>query len=170
MNEMLLHNEDGQNIWDLALSAYGSIEGVFNVVKDNSMDFIADPVSGQEIKFQDNIKYYPFKEVNLSYETLRTTYNAIVEDGQNIWDLSIQEYGAIDQVFNLFKLNPLLNSMNAVPLSGDVLTIFTKPVIEDYKSLNYFRGKRKVNTGGNPSVKERGGIGYMRIQGNFIVS
>lgn len=170
MSEILIHNKEGQNAWDLALSAYGSIEGVFDIILDNSMDFLTDPISGQEIRCQEGIRYTPFKEVSLSYETLRETYNITVEEGQNIWDLAVQEYGSIDQVFLLLKLNQLLNSLNSVPLSRDVLTILSNPKVEDNKSLSYFRGKRKVNTGGSPFVKEPGGIGYMRVQGNFIVS
>lgn len=40
--------QEQQNIFDIALQGYGSIEGVFDIMEDNAIDILAAPISVYE--------------------------------------------------------------------------------------------------------------------------
>ncbi|WP_338813661.1 hypothetical protein V9L05_20015 [Bernardetia sp. Wsw4-3y2] len=72
----------------------------------------------------------------------------IVEEGQNIIDIAIQEYGSFEAVFQLLLDNPNLENMN-VFLEGETELLISKTALDEsvvikneYKKRNY-----RVRTG-----------------------
>lgn len=93
-------------------------------------------------------------------------YDIVAERDQSYWDLAIQEYGSIDQIFLLFVDNKNFATMNTVPNPGEKVTI--RVDFDGNKSLMaFFRGKIKVATG---YVLSGIGIGYMKIGSTFKVN
>lgn len=99
-------------------------------------------------------------------------YEIRTEDGQSIWDLAIQEYGSIEEVFGLLDANPVLQ-INNEPEAGTKINIEQEPDVQNREQMDYFRGngagKRYVNC--RVDIMSRpGGIGFMQIGNDFIVS
>ena len=71
-----------------------------------------------------------------------------IEEGQNIIDIAIQEYGSFEAVFQLLEDNPNLENMN-VFLEGETELLISKTALDEnvvikneYKKRNY-----RVRTG-----------------------
>jgi len=73
-------------------------------------------------------------------------YYKETESGQNLFDIAIQEYGDIEKVYDMLKDNEL-TSLDLLIAPGELLKIQKTPTIENPNLMNYFRGKRMVNTG-----------------------
>lgn len=73
-------------------------------------------------------------------------YTVVVEDGQNVWDIAIQAYGDIGEVFRLLADNDLSIDNDLSPLQS--LSIEAKVADSNHADLReYFRTKQiKVNT------------------------
>lgn len=92
----------------------------------------------------------------------------IVEGGQTILDISVQEYGTLESLFQMHQDN-LLSEFPAVMVPGQVLTIDS-----DYESPSPLSVKllqsNKPATGLSVTYVRPGGIGFMQIGVDFIVS
>ncbi len=86
------------------------------------------------------------------------------EAGQNIFDMALQMFGDATGVYDLAVINSL-----SVTDSIEPGTELNEPEFETNKSVvQYFTARNlKPATGNN---QESGGIGYMGIDFNFIVS
>ena len=79
-------------------------------------------------------------------------FTIVVKDGQNIFDLSTQEYGTIDGVFALMEDNPeIIKNLDSRLFPGQVLKIrevFNEISDTELEQQRLFRTKNiKVNTG-----------------------
>jgi hypothetical protein len=135
-----------QSLWDIAIVEYGSIEGLFSLITLNgfdSLDQVPDP--GEKIIIDSSLVFKNKFEDRKVTEQKVTNYDAIVQHDQSIWDLAIQEYGSIEQMFIMVSDNKLLSSLDVIPTPGDKLSIRTD-FDGDYALMNYFRNKRQVAT------------------------
>lgn len=58
--------------------------------------------------------------------------NIIVQDGQTVWDLAIQQYGGVEGVFNLIKDNPgVIAGVDSQLAAGTELKVKSDPVNTD---------------------------------------
>lgn len=162
----VIYTDINQSLWDITVKEYGSIEGFFDLIDDNeinSLDHVPD--FGKTMLIDTSLVFKNKFEYKSKRQPLPETYNIIVEHDQNLWDLIIQEFGSINQAFDFIKLNEF-KSFDDSLLVGDKF-ICSTDFNGDYDAMKYFRGKRKVVTGGKQEI---GGIGFMRIGGNFKVS
>lgn len=92
----------------------------------------------------------------------------IVEGGQTILDVSVQEYGTLESLFQMHQDNGL-TEFPAVLSPGQMIAINS-----DYESPDPIATKllqaNKPATGGVVSYVRPGGIGYMQIGTDFKVS
>lgn len=93
--------------------------------------------------------------------------NVMVKERQTVFDIAVQEMGAVDAAFDLARLNDL--SVSAILKSGQVLKLPNDPadvaVVNEYKIKGW-----KPATGDLPGDNIQGGIGYMGIGIDFKVS
>ena len=78
------------------------------------------------------------------------TYTTRTEQGQNLFDIAIQEYGSVEQVFKLMADNSTaIPNLNAALTPGTALEIEKQPTgIKDLDLMNLFRDNKVViNTG-----------------------
>ena len=85
---------------------------------------------------------------------MTSTYTAIVEAGQDIYDISIQEYGSIEQVFLLMSDNVQLDLVTELE-TGQELIIRKSPnadLVPNQTQMNFFRERQiRVLNAGFPS-------------------
>lgn len=162
---------DGQSYIDVVMAEYGDITGLQYMLSDNGVAVDADPSAGEKLVIRDGVRSTSEYSTKKLVQVL-DTYQILIEGGQSIWDVAIQAYGSIEAITLLASDNSLKKLADTPILAGDKLTIQVNPEIEDKATMRYFAKKRlKVNTGDTASsAGERGGIGYMRIGGNFKVS
>lgn len=64
----------------------------------------------------------------------------IVEGGQTIYDIALQEYGSKDAVFDVLIDNPELDGFDTILQAGQLIKINQKPInpglVEYFKELN----------------------------------
>lgn len=86
--------------------------------------------------------------------------------GQSLLDISIQEYGTAEGILFLVQDNGLEATSN--PLPGTSLNIRLTPGIKNYRLLETFRGKMKINTGNKD--RNDAGLGFMQIGADFEIN
>ena len=90
-----------------------------------------------------------------------------VTEGQNIYDISLQEYGDMSGAVLIIQDNPsLLKSFNTLLKGGFKLKINTEKIIRKDIVLFYRKREHRINTG---EKVNSGGIGAMGIENDFIV-
>lgn len=81
-------------------------------------------------------------------------YRAIVEAGQDIYDISIQEYGSVEQVFLLISDNEDLDLVTELE-TGQEIVIRKEPdqqLVPSQTQMNFFRERQlRVLNAGFPS-------------------
>lgn len=78
-------------------------------------------------------------------------YQTVVEAGQDIYDLAIQEYGSVEAIFLLFEDNPELDLVTELEI-GQEIKVRKEPdstLVESTTQMNFFRTRqiRIVNAG-----------------------
>ncbi|MCX6232610.1 MAG: LysM peptidoglycan-binding domain-containing protein [Bacteroidetes bacterium] len=165
MSKIIVLN--GQSLFDIALQQYGTVDSVFRLAEENNIDNITDDlIPGTELIINENYKSKTFeneilKESNLKYVT--------VSSGQNLFDLSLQEYGSTEGVAQLAKdngINSITDSINeGTQLIIDRNKIINANVVNDLKNKNAIVASRIKET-----QEVNSGIGYWAIGIDFIVS
>ena len=159
---------EGQTIYDIAVQRYGSIAFVFQILRLNTwltLDTILN--AGDKILIDESLiafeAFTPKKVSTPQPETYFTT----VSDGQNIYDISMQEYGDMSATVQLIKDNPtLLKSFNTLLKAGMKLKIDSKKAGRKDVVRFYSKTRKRINTGERITSV---GIGYMGIEFDFIV-
>ena len=88
-------------------------------------------------------------------------------ENQSLYDVAIQECGSIEAVFDIMKANSnKFSHLNAVISANTEIfindeMIINKPVVDIYKKT----GVKIVN-----GTEQLGGINYMGVEYNFIIS
>jgi hypothetical protein len=95
----------------------------------------------------------------------------IAKQGQNFWDLVIQETGSIDNAFEMSLLNPDRSVTDVVAIGTDIISssITRKKIVDQFNELNFPATAEEFPSSGDLSPNI-GGIGYMQIETSFIVS
>lgn len=156
--------EQGQNIYDFCLEKYGTLENIFNVIDENSLTLNSDLNSGQELnsdtlnKGDNLVKLYisnrnikpnnngeGFTFLSTVIDTTLTETEDLIQEGQNIFDIAIQEFGGLEFIFNLlddnnFTINTYLNASQILNISNSDLG---NQDIKDYVKRNNY----KINNG-----------------------
>ena len=90
-----------------------------------------------------------------------------VKDGQTLYDIAVQQLGSATYVFDLAQLNGLAITDEIV--SGQVL-LLPDVAFEDQATVDYFTKPLYPASGDANTDVILGGIGYMQIETNFVVS
>ena len=104
---------DGQNIFDVAIST-GNINNLFIILNENEINVDSELTAGQEIVIpstSNNIENF----IISSFQNLQQVTNYIIKTGQTIFDLTLQFFGDIEQLFkfnfdNSFDISTILIS------------------------------------------------------------
>jgi hypothetical protein len=159
-----------QTIYDIANNEYGNIQGVFFLLKDNpetlpNLDAEISP--GMKL----NIDYSRKKALIVDkpapiLEPISTIYYEIVTLGQSLQDITCQEYGSVEAIFEVMNDNGI-ESMDEVLATGTKLRFdSTKVVNADVAA--YLKGNKiRINT--HPDTEQGQGIDFMEIEKDFIV-
>ena len=159
---------EGQTIYDIAVQRYGSIAFVFEILRINTwltLDTVLN--AGDKILIDESLiafeAFTPKKVSTPQPETYLTT----ISDGQNIYDVALQEYGDMSGVIQLIQDNPsLLKSFNSLLKAGMKLKIDSKKAVRKDVVRFYRKTRKRINTGERFTS---GGIGFMGIEFDFIV-
>lgn len=90
---------------------------------------------------------------------------AIVLEGQSLFDIAIQECGSVEAAFDLAVANNISMS-NELPSSQSLI----KTNVQQKRIVDYFDNKKiKPATWSRPTEVQLTGIGYMVIEVNFTV-
>jgi len=116
---------NGQSIFDVAVQAYGSVLGVFDMIERNE---IASPwsttlPSGTVLEVSGEKIVEPIRSAVKVMKNEDRNYKITAASGQSIWDLAIQEYGSIEGVFILQENNSSVITEFNQSLVGSVLKI-----------------------------------------------
>ena len=133
----------GQNIFDVIMQGYGSLEASVDLLIANGLTFDSLVEGGQELSVtsSDNsdveiTEFYvrnnaPNNAQNeatiidlgriTSTNNLSNIVSFAVNDGQGIFDICVQEFGTLEQIINLLTDNSL--SFDSLLTSGQQLTI-----------------------------------------------
>lgn len=131
---------------DTCIRAYGHVEGLVKYCQDNAIVIDHEEVTGVERLIDDATKK--------ALQSSKPLYNSkpvaqvekvIINRGQNIIDLALQETGSIEGLVALLAQNGF--DMSTTPVAGTELKVMNASVVNKnvrdyYKSLNYY-----VNTG-----------------------
>jgi hypothetical protein len=94
----------------------------------------------------------------------RTYREVRVVRGQSLFDLAIQEYGSVEEVYRLLDDNPEVITVDAELMPGSILKVQERPQLEDERTMNYFRTRNlKVATGETISPGVPGSLGGVYI-------
>lgn len=139
------------DIFDMTLNEYGDIRYVFLTLFDNDLEITDDLAAGQALRFQEDSPTLLLKR-NQSIEPpkplVEKRYGKRIEDGQDIFDMTIQEYGDLRFLPAMLFDNGLEASANL--LTGQALSFRDVPpesLVVDAEILDYFRRNEiRVNT------------------------
>jgi len=105
------------------------------------------------------------------YKTLKSMETIKPEENQNIFDISLQEYGSIEKVFDLLEDNDQFNITDDISVYEELKIgreAFKKDIVEYYNS-------RKLKPATSIIAEEEyllenfSGIDYMIIEDDFII-
>lgn len=103
-----------ESVWDVNARTEQSIEAVFQLALDNGLSFDAAITPGTQVEWSGKKQELPAKAVKVQDvdQRPRTTTNGIM--GQTVWDIALQEYGSLEGVMDLLRLNADLGPDRAV--------------------------------------------------------
>ena len=138
-----------QSMFDIALNQYTDINALFQLLIDNS-SLAIDSVIPVNTSIMINLNFIKEQEnFNETYINKVSKGREAALDNQNLWDISLQEYGSIEAVFDFMKGNNIngldaklnVNKHYKLPSSANVQTdVLTQ----------YIKENRKVTTGTLP--------------------
>lgn len=152
------------NVLELSNQQYGTVQGAFAILALNPEYSLDDTLpQGAKIVVDETLKPEKFFETIQAKPVI--TPKLIVVDNQGLFDLCMQYYGTLDALF-LAQSDFGLDTIDRDPVKGFVLN--KKPTPMAQRIVNYYQRKGIiVATQGNA---KKGGIGFMRIGTDFIVS
>lgn len=99
--------KNGQSIFDVALLS-GNIENVFTIIQDSGLDVgISSDFTGKTLTYTESDQ--PIKEAT-KVETI-TQKVVTIRKEQSIFDLSLQYYGSVENVYSLIQNNSFIDSI-----------------------------------------------------------
>lgn len=125
---------NGQTIFDLALYCYNDATLVYNLINENSFitDILMD-LTGL------TLFYTPIESVKYEAKQNTKVLNKVVtiKQNQSLFDLSLQYYGDVENVYSLIQSNNYLDSILSDNFNGNVLN-YTSEInyVNNYYSKN----------------------------------
>lgn len=160
--------EPGINIFDMVVNQYGTIETLFDVVKLNGWGVTEELAPGQLVMIDDTLKV-AIGIVEMPTAPSAPFDSAIVEPGQNTFDMAVQLYGGIEGLFDMATKNGLsitddINSGTQVlanaPIDKNMRAILKSLEIKPATAVNAEEA----------AVITPEGIDYWAIEVDFIIS
>ncbi len=105
------------------------------------------------------------------YKTLESMETIKPQENQNIFDLSLQEYGSIEKVFDLLEDNDQFNITEDISVYQDLKIgreAFKKDIVEYYNSRN-LKPATALTEEEEFLLDNFSGIDYMIIEDDFII-
>lgn len=105
------------------------------------------------------------------YKTLESMGTIKPQENQNIFDLSLQEYGSIEKVFDILEDNDLFNITEDLSVYKDLKIgreAFKKDIVEYYNSRN-LKPATALTEEEEFLMDNFSGIDYMIIEDDFII-
>lgn len=93
------------------------------------------------------------------------------QENQNIFDISLQEYGSIEKVFDLLEDNEQFNITDNISVYKDLKIgreAFKKDIVEYYNSRN-LKPATSITEEEQYLLDNFSGIDYMIIEDDFII-
>jgi len=136
---------EGDNIFDVALATYGTVENAIQLLIDNKIDGLDFDLKGKALtlKFDETLVFQ--KESPLVKQTkskIITTH--IVSDGQSLFDVALQVGYTLDSIIELARKNFI--SINDNLRSQQVLNFDTEKVLFVPFSNELRKTKYIINT------------------------
>ena len=114
---MNLTVKTGQTIFDVALLS-GNIENVYTIIQDSGLDVgVSSDFTGKSLIYTESDK--PIKEAT-KLESVKQKVVTIRKE-QSIFDLSLQYYGSVENVYSLIQNNSFIDSVIDDEFSKNVL-------------------------------------------------
>jgi hypothetical protein len=153
---------------DLVARGYNHMEALLTFCRDNgiALDHVETAATSRLVddalkaELRNNKPLFPTKQEPRKKEV-------IVNSGQNMVDLALQETGSVEGLLAILRNNDY--SAGADPVVGSAVKVMSTDVV-DAKIRDYYSQLRyRVNTGDAENT-EGDGIGYMIIEDDFIVT
>jgi len=160
---------NGQTIFDIALYCYNDATLVYNLINENSIitDILMN-LTGY------TLVYTPIEIVKNEAEQNVKKINKIVtiKQNQSIFDLSLQYYGTIENVYDLIQSNSYFDSILTDNFNANVLNYTSETnYVNSYFSKNLIDIATKPNgitiEGGNYLLQEDGS--YLLQENGFKI-
>ncbi|SHH20024.1 hypothetical protein SAMN05444481_11330 [Flavobacterium frigidimaris] len=105
------------------------------------------------------------------YKTLKSMETTKPQENQNIFDISLQEYGSIEKVFDLLEDNDQFNLTDDISVYEDLKIgreAFKKDIVEYYNARN-LKPATAITDEEQYLLDNFSGIDYMIIEDDFII-
>jgi len=105
------------------------------------------------------------------YKTLKSMETIKPQENQNIFDLSLQEYGSIEKVFDILEDNDKFDITEDLSVYKELKTgrdAFKKDIVEYYNSRN-LKPATALTDEEQFLMDNFSGIDYMIIEDDFII-
>lgn len=105
------------------------------------------------------------------YKTLKSMETIKPQENQNIFDISLQEYGSIEKVFDILEDNDQFNLTDDISVYKDLKIgreAFKKDIVEYYNSRN-LKPATSITDEEQYLLEDFSGIDYMIIEDDFII-
>lgn len=105
------------------------------------------------------------------YKTLKSMETIKPQENQNIFDISLQEYGSIEKVFDLLEDNDQFDLTEDLSVYNDLKIgreAFKKDIVEYYNSRNH-KPATALTEEEEYLFDNFSGIDYMIIEDDFII-
>lgn len=160
--------QQNNSIIDVMLASYGGMDGLIDFLMSNDLGLTDQITPGENLVVNPPAApYAPIVDpvvndpVNFGKKTTTSTL------GQSLFDLVCQEQGAMDGLFQFMLDNPNVDNIGYVPRPGSKFQTVRSTIAVKGKASYLETMGIKFSTA--PSIN-KGGIGYMGIQIDFIVS
>jgi len=161
---MIIESYKDESAVDVAIRAYGNIEGLITLCLQNNMLLDGEELTAN-VRQVDKARQKELKRLKAVFPqaVIRTEEVVVIYSGQNIIDLALQETGSVEGLVNLLNRNEFL--FDTTPDPGGELKVSKLDVMND-EIRNYYKGLKYIINTGDVDLD---GIGYMIIEDTFIV-
>ena len=141
MNSKLILNTT-EDLFTICLQTYGRVDYLFKLMNDNNVNDINSSINNNSVVFFDK-NYIISNPILITKNVTNPTTDYLVKSNQTIFDLALQLYGNINQIFEIINDN---NSNGALldSLNGNVIN-FTGP--DNSTTNNFIKNNIVITTG-----------------------
>ena len=165
MNEVKKHD----TLADFTIRMIGTMEGLFFIAQKQGISITSEVAAGTEIPVtKDDVLFFrTIKKAKVVVpEIVKSEDFSVLMKHQNNSDFICQHTGSLENIFAMARLNGI--SITKKPVAGELLKVMNA----DNRIVAGFRASGLIiaSEDDRPGDVRPGGIGYMQIQNNFIVS